>query len=144
MSLLNLHQLTGFSCFPLPFRFLSPLLRFEAPRAQFSVIKSRKYVFCSSYTASPILFVSLTKQRRARVSLGRADEKLGGKKYEQEEEESDDDLGEEGEVFQKTLRLVECSMFASVAGLAYFLSNSLAIEASYFVSEFHFKRNVLK
>ncbi|KAJ6836355.1 uncharacterized protein M6B38_328145 [Iris pallida] len=43
-------------------------------------------------------------------------------------EEEEDDLGEEGDVFRKTLRLVECSMFASVAGLAYFLSNSLAIE----------------
>lgn len=35
-------------------------------------------------------------------------------------------------VFEKTLRLVECAMFASVAGLAYFLSNSLAIEVSFF------------
>lgn len=32
------------------------------------------------------------------------------------------------EAFQKTLRLVECAMFASVSGLAYFLSNSLSIE----------------
>ncbi|KAJ3693253.1 hypothetical protein LUZ60_008733 [Juncus effusus] len=32
------------------------------------------------------------------------------------------------EAFKKTLRLVECAMFASVSGLAYFLSNSLAIE----------------
>ncbi|KAL7001310.1 hypothetical protein U1Q18_002460, partial [Sarracenia purpurea var. burkii] len=51
-----------------------------------------------------------------------------------EEENSDDsteleeDLAPEGDVYQKTLRLVECSMFAAVAGLAYFLSNSLAIE----------------
>ncbi|KAJ4815668.1 Membrane protein [Rhynchospora pubera] len=34
----------------------------------------------------------------------------------------------EDESYQKTLRLVECAMFASVSGLAYFLSNSLAIE----------------
>ncbi|CAK9149292.1 unnamed protein product [Ilex paraguariensis] len=39
-----------------------------------------------------------------------------------------EDLAPEGEVYQKTLRLVECSMFAAVSGLAYFLSNSLAIE----------------
>ncbi|XBH61773.1 uncharacterized protein [Aegilops tauschii subsp. strangulata] len=42
------------------------------------------------------------------------------------------DEGEEGadlhEALTKTRRLVECAMFASVAGLAYFLSNSLAIE----------------
>ncbi|KAL4185576.1 hypothetical protein AMTRI_Chr10g231320 [Amborella trichopoda] len=39
-----------------------------------------------------------------------------------------EDVEEEREVFQSTLRLVECAMFAAVAGLAYFLSNSLAIE----------------
>ncbi|KAK6936541.1 hypothetical protein RJ641_033571, partial [Dillenia turbinata] len=32
--------------------------------------------------------------------------------------------------YKNTERLVECSMFASVAGLAYFLSNSLAIEVA--------------
>uniref|UniRef100_A0A453NEA2 Uncharacterized protein n=1 Tax=Aegilops tauschii subsp. strangulata TaxID=200361 RepID=A0A453NEA2_AEGTS len=46
------------------------------------------------------------------------------------------DEGEEGadlhEALTKTRRLVECAMFASVAGLAYFLSNSLAIEQNYF------------
>lgn len=31
-------------------------------------------------------------------------------------------------VYKKTLRLVECAMFAAVTGLVYFLSNSLAIE----------------
>ncbi|XP_026407760.1 uncharacterized protein LOC113303000 isoform X2 [Papaver somniferum] len=39
-----------------------------------------------------------------------------------------DDLAIDGVVYKKTLRLVESSMFAAVAGLAYFLSNSLAIE----------------
>ncbi|XP_074309526.1 uncharacterized protein LOC141644015 [Silene latifolia] len=39
-----------------------------------------------------------------------------------------DDLAHDSPVYQKTLRLVECSMFAAVAGLAYLLSNSLAIE----------------
>ncbi|XP_077237720.1 uncharacterized protein LOC143879291 isoform X6 [Tasmannia lanceolata] len=39
-----------------------------------------------------------------------------------------EDLATDGAVYQNTLRLVECSMFAAVAGLAYFLSNSLAIE----------------
>ena len=33
-----------------------------------------------------------------------------------------------GEVYQKTLRLVECAMFAALGGLAYILSSSLAIE----------------
>ena len=39
-----------------------------------------------------------------------------------------DDLSEDGEVYKRTLRLVECSMFAALGGLAYILSTSLAIE----------------
>ncbi|KAK1389889.1 hypothetical protein POM88_018067 [Heracleum sosnowskyi] len=39
-----------------------------------------------------------------------------------------DDLTEDGEVYKRTLRLVECSMFAALGGLAYILSSSLAIE----------------
>ncbi|XWS69548.1 hypothetical protein CRYUN_Cryun04dG0188100 [Craigia yunnanensis] len=39
-----------------------------------------------------------------------------------------EDLAPNGVVYTKTLRLVECSMFAAVTGLVYFLSNSLAIE----------------
>ncbi|CAI8594083.1 unnamed protein product [Vicia faba] len=38
------------------------------------------------------------------------------------------DLSPKGQVYQKTLQLVECSMFAALTGLVYFLSNSLAIE----------------
>ncbi|KAK1381007.1 hypothetical protein POM88_027751 [Heracleum sosnowskyi] len=38
------------------------------------------------------------------------------------------DLTVDGEVYNKTLRLVECSMFAALGGLAYILSSSLAIE----------------
>ncbi|XP_062111246.1 uncharacterized protein LOC133822821 isoform X1 [Humulus lupulus] len=38
------------------------------------------------------------------------------------------DLSSRGMVYQKTLALVECSMFAALTGLVYFLSNSLAIE----------------
>lgn len=39
-----------------------------------------------------------------------------------------EDLTPDGEVYRKTLRLVECSMFAALGGLAYLLSSSLAIE----------------
>nr|XP_009783158.1 PREDICTED: uncharacterized protein LOC104231801 isoform X3 [Nicotiana sylvestris] len=38
-------------------------------------------------------------------------------------------LAADGVVYKKTLRLVEGAMFAAVSGLAYLLSNSLAIEA---------------
>lgn len=37
-------------------------------------------------------------------------------------------LATDGVVYKKTLRLVECAMFAAVTGLVYFLSNSLSIE----------------
>ncbi|CAN1137738.1 hypothetical protein LINPERHAP1_LOCUS35718 [Linum perenne] len=39
-----------------------------------------------------------------------------------------DYLARDGAVYRDTLRLVECSMFAAVTGLVYFLSNSLSIE----------------
>ncbi|KAL3510918.1 hypothetical protein ACH5RR_030319 [Cinchona calisaya] len=49
-----------------------------------------------------------------------------------EEDEKDvfelEDLAPDGDVYQKTLRLVECAMFSAVSGLTYLLSNSLAIE----------------
>ncbi|KAF7808964.1 membrane protein [Senna tora] len=38
------------------------------------------------------------------------------------------DLSTNGPIYKKTLQLVECSMFAALTGLVYFLSNSLAIE----------------
>jgi hypothetical protein len=44
----------------------------------------------------------------------------------------DDGFGEDlSEALDKTRQLVECAMFAAVAGLAYFLSNSLAIEVCF-------------
>ncbi|XP_075480453.1 uncharacterized protein LOC142521130 isoform X1 [Primulina tabacum] len=46
----------------------------------------------------------------------------------EEVEEFDEYLAEDGKVYQKTLRLVECAMFAAISGLAFLLSNSLAIE----------------
>ncbi|KAL0424822.1 UNVERIFIED_CONTAM: hypothetical protein Sradi_1017000 [Sesamum radiatum] len=50
------------------------------------------------------------------------------KNEEEETEDFEEYLAEDGEVYQKTLRLVECAMFAAVSGLAFLLSNSLAIE----------------
>ncbi|CAN6448700.1 unnamed protein product [Victoria cruziana] len=38
------------------------------------------------------------------------------------------EISVDGDVYQRTLRLVECAMFAAVTGLVYYLSNSLAIE----------------
>lgn len=54
------------------------------------------------------------------------------KNEEEETEDFGEYLAEDGEVYQKTLRLVECAMFAAVSGLAFILSNSLAIEVFIF------------
>ncbi|KAM0924158.1 hypothetical protein ACQ4PT_005127 [Festuca glaucescens] len=58
-----------------------------------------------------------------RLSVGRA--VSGERRLGVDEDEEEEDLGK---ALAKTRQLVECAMFASVAGLAYFLSNSLAIE----------------
>ncbi|KAG1326657.1 hypothetical protein COCNU_01G005910 [Cocos nucifera] len=88
---------------------------------------------CSSSSSSLSLFAISLPKFQPRVSISGA----GKHAHKKEEEEVGDgggtlmayeDLGAEGEVFRKTLRLVECAMLASVSGLAYFLSNSLAIE----------------
>lgn len=43
-------------------------------------------------------------------------------------EEDEENLSDKARELQSTLRLVECAMFAAIAGLAYFLSNLLRIE----------------
>ncbi|XP_057765654.1 uncharacterized protein LOC130986298 isoform X1 [Salvia miltiorrhiza] len=53
---------------------------------------------------------------------------IGTNKDEKDIEDFEEYLAEDGEVYQKTLRLVECAMFAAVSALAFLLSNSLAIE----------------
>ncbi|KAK4410383.1 hypothetical protein Sango_0111300 [Sesamum angolense] len=57
------------------------------------------------------------------------------KNEEEETEDFEEYLAEDGEVYQKTLRLVECAMFAAVSGLAFLLSNSLAIESLMFMCD---------
>lgn len=79
------------------------------------------------FTSSPIL------QSKPTFKLFRASESRT-LIYGNEDEEATgistdlDDLSPNGVVYRKTLALVECSMFAALTGLVYFLSNSLAIE----------------
>ncbi|KAL5761532.1 hypothetical protein ACOSP7_017796 [Xanthoceras sorbifolium] len=56
--------------------------------------------------------------------------KTGALLFNNEEEKIPEfeDLAPDDVVYLNTLRLVECSMFAAVTGLVYFLSNSLSIE----------------
>ncbi|OEL14737.1 hypothetical protein BAE44_0024242 [Dichanthelium oligosanthes] len=85
----------------------------------------RQLAIASSGIRSPITFSisGFRVPRRAVVS--------GAVREEQQQQwghVGDDDGEDLGEALAKTRQLVECAMFAAVAGLAYFLSNSLAIE----------------
>ncbi|KAG0461348.1 hypothetical protein HPP92_021645 [Vanilla planifolia] len=124
MSLLGQCHLAGVSSLFIPCRIPSRPRRLTTQSITLSFAKADKSLLGSYHFSFPRHSVLPANQPRARVSLDRADERQN-----QKEEEEYDDLGVEGEDFQKTLRLVECSMFASVGGLAYFLSNSLAIES---------------
>ncbi|PWA85104.1 hypothetical protein CTI12_AA153550 [Artemisia annua] len=80
----------------------------------------------SSYPQIPTFRTNL-KRRKVRVS------DIGAPLWTQQNDEeeyarSSEDLTMNGDVYQKTLRLVECSMFAALGGLTYILSSSLAIE----------------
>ncbi|URE31846.1 putative membrane protein (DUF2232) [Musa troglodytarum] len=114
-----------------PYRPSSPSPQFCCNRIPLSPLKPFKNIwsvhesFSLSQLAIPVL------RFRPRISVGGAEECAhrelgdGGGIL-----SGSEDLGHESEVFKKTLRLVECAMFAAVAGLAYFLSNSLAIEVA--------------
>nr|VDD06660.1 unnamed protein product [Brassica rapa] len=86
----------------------SSLLSLSPQRPRISLV--------STSNRSCFALSSISSVSRASFSGNQED----GKK---EEAEEGDEL-----VYQKTLRLVECAMFAAVTGLVYFLSNSLAIE----------------
>ncbi|KAM0942614.1 hypothetical protein DsansV1_C14g0128941 [Dioscorea sansibarensis] len=92
----------------------------------FSHSKSYPFLLLRVSPLPPIFDPKLPRLRTlsTRASISRAEKHA----REAEKETVVEDLGENGEVYRKTLRLVECAMFASVAGLAYLLSNSLAIE----------------
>ncbi|KAI7978964.1 hypothetical protein LOK49_Contig591G00002 [Camellia lanceoleosa] len=81
-----------------------------------------------SLTLSPFSPISLSRHFRVSKIAEQVWSNGEEEKKSSDDDELEEDLSPEGAVYQKTLRLVECSMFAAVAGLAYFLSNSLAIE----------------
>uniref|UniRef100_A0ACD5ZLV7 Uncharacterized protein n=1 Tax=Avena sativa TaxID=4498 RepID=A0ACD5ZLV7_AVESA len=109
MLRLRLHPCPHF--FPSP---PHPALRRHLARSQLPELPFPSAV-CALRARSPPL----------RHAVGRV---ASGKRWlgvDEDEDEGEEDLGE---ALAKTRQLVECAMFASVAGLAYFLSNSLAIE----------------
>ncbi|WOK92639.1 hypothetical protein Cni_G01330 [Canna indica] len=139
MALLNnRHQPLSFSLPHKPYRSASPAPNFCPRLIPLSPLRSfdnlRAVHGCFPLSQFPTRLLSF----RPRASVGQSEKhayrELGGGG---EILLDSEDLGDESEVFKKTLRLVECAMFASVAGLAYFLSNSLAVE-NYFSCFFSF------
>ncbi|GAB4840213.1 hypothetical protein Ancab_020978 [Ancistrocladus abbreviatus] len=99
--------------------------------ASFSLTKLNSFAYNNavvspsfSLSKPPNYFTAFRLSNFSPPSWSRSNEK------EEEEERTTEveDLAPDGAVYQKTLRLVECSMFAAVAGLTYLLSSSLAIE----------------
>ncbi|XP_022011613.1 uncharacterized protein LOC110911316 isoform X2 [Helianthus annuus] len=88
---------------------------------------------CNASSASilshPQFPISKTDSKLKRIRVSEIGAPLWTWKDDEEENtRSSDDLTMNGDVYQKTLRLVECSMFAALGGLTYILSSSLAIE----------------
>ncbi|XP_018449184.1 uncharacterized protein LOC108820683 [Raphanus sativus] len=100
-----------------------------------STTKFYRFATTHSFTSSSSSLLSLSPQR-PRISLlstsNRSSFALSSISSTRASFSGNQEDGkrEEGDelVYQKTLRLVECAMFAAVTGLVYFLSNSLAIE----------------
>ncbi|CAL9216292.1 unnamed protein product [Arabidopsis halleri] len=103
---------------------------------RFAPTRSFASSFSSSLSLSPqrpiISLVSISNRGRCFAFSSVSGASIYGNQEDGKKEESERNYAsaEEGDevVYQKTLRLVECAMFAAVTGLVYFLSNSLAIE----------------
>ncbi|GAA0169073.1 hypothetical protein LIER_23632 [Lithospermum erythrorhizon] len=85
-------------------------ISFSAPKANFTL------------RLPPTLY-SFTKFNNQNVKF-----RIQQRTKEAEKSEEFEYLAKDGEVYQKTLRLVECAMFAAISGLVYVLSNSLTLE----------------
>ncbi|OVA18958.1 Protein of unknown function DUF2232 [Macleaya cordata] len=131
MSFLNVHSQSFLNSQITP---LHPISLSSFPTLSISLSKklpkssSPQNAFSSTISSSsPILFLPKREFRNPNVS-DRETPIWVGEVENFEISRELEDLATDGVVYRKTLRLVECSMFAAVAGLAYFLSNSLAIE----------------
>lgn len=93
------------------------------PEFQFHTSPERNFKLSPSF-ARPLFSVKNVRAVKVCAAIPFAIDNI----KEEESEDFEDYLAEDGEVYQKTLRLVECAMFAAVSALAFLLSNSLAIE----------------
>lgn len=123
---MNIPKIHGYSFRPL----ISHLSQNVNPTSPTSYLKSQlchisSPTICFSYPKFPTLRTN-AKVRHVRIS------EIGAPLWTQKDDEENtrysEDLTMNGDVYQKTLRLVECSMFAALGGLVYILSSSLAIE----------------
>ncbi|KAF7132244.1 hypothetical protein RHSIM_Rhsim09G0116200 [Rhododendron simsii] len=119
-----------------PFLFISQNTLLCSPHFLSLPVSPTPHVPLSASTLSPFPpnLVSISKLQLPSFKHSRVSAQVWSnkdKKNSDDTVEVEEDLAIDGAVYQKTLRLVECSMFAAVGGLAYFLSTSLSIE-SYF------------
>lgn len=120
MNLLKLNNQPNY--YHSKFSSISVNSSFSAPHFLFfPTHKPRKNCLTLNY------FLENFKQKNVRA-LSVKKSQIWSDKEEGNSEEYDEYLAGDGVVYKKTLRLVEGAMFAAVSGLAYLLSNSLAIE----------------
>lgn len=104
---------------------------------QSTITRFYRFATTQSLASSSLLSLSLQRPRISLVSTSNrscfALSSVSRASFSGNREDGKKEEAEEGDelVYQKTLRLVECAMFAAVTGLVYFLSNSLAIEVRY-------------
>ncbi|KAI3502666.1 hypothetical protein L1887_30884 [Cichorium endivia] len=125
MNILNVH-----GCYRLqpPISHLSQNTHPTSPTTHH---KSKLCHVSSSSILSPFpqFRISRTNQKLRNVRVSEIESPLWTPNNDREENTgSPEDLTMNGDAYQKTLRLVECSMFAALGGLVYILSSSLAIE----------------
>ncbi|KAJ7954010.1 Membrane protein [Quillaja saponaria] len=131
---LKIHQ-------PLSHSFISKANPIHIPLSQpqiFSLsLSSISHGPIFSFQLKPFSFSNLTPLNSISLSLPTCNllrvSNIGAPICSNEDEDTNissefEDLSPNGSVYQKTLELVECSMFAALTGLVYFLSTSLAIE----------------
>ncbi|XP_047314162.1 uncharacterized protein LOC124917941 [Impatiens glandulifera] len=111
----------------------SPLSPSPFLSIRFSPISSHQYkpslklLTLTTLPSRPIsLLTPLRKFTCSSLSVNEA--QFWRKEQDDDDDAESEDLSQEGPIYSKIHRLVECSMFAAVTGLTYFLSNSLQIE----------------
>ncbi|KAH6823156.1 membrane protein [Perilla frutescens var. hirtella] len=102
-------------------------LRLRPPNPHFFFLSFREQSFKLSPAVVGPLYSSTKYVRNSKINVA-TPFSIDKNKEDDEIEDFEEYLAEDGEVYQKTLRLVECAMFAAVSALAFLLSNSLAIE----------------